>query len=248
MKVTARGLICVVLLGFLSGIGSHFSFWTNRTLFSRRQNTIDYRKVNVLINLEMGMANPIFGVGYGNWSEEWYKYFHAIKGYDIPDLTDGNHNTFLGRFAELGFIGLILYLMIFYHMFRIGLRVYRKSEGYERGFSLIFLLILISYIIGASFSDYRNSPFLNITLFLLFGAVAGIEEQMASRTSFNRTGPVRTLYPKTTFRQQESEAVGTHAGLPGQLYPAMHTAVSKRYTSSRNHRHQTRDAVDEPKD
>jgi O-antigen ligase len=201
MKGMARCLLCVVLVGFLSGAGTHFSLWTDKTLFSRRQNTVEYRKVNILINIDMGMANPMFGVGYGNWSEEWHKYFHPIKGLDIPDLTDGNHKKFMGRFAELGFVGLILYLMIFYHMFRIGLRVYRNSKGYEREFTLIFLLILISYMIGACLSDYRNSPFLNMSLFLFFGAVAGIEAQITSRTSSNRPAPVDIPYPKMALRR-----------------------------------------------
>ena len=181
MKRVARSLVAVALLAFLGGVGTHFSFW-NTTLFSRRQNTVDYRKVNNLINLEMAKANPIFGVGFGNFRSAWPKYFRSIPGSEIRDLDDGNHNTFTGLFAEVGLVGLLPYLMIFYYMFRVGLRVYSKGEGFEREFSLVFLLVVIIYIFGGNFSDYRSGQFFNTTLFLLFGTVAGIEAHMASAT------------------------------------------------------------------
>src|SRR5262249_36026384 len=119
---------------------------------------------------------------------------------DIPDLTDGNHHTFLGRFAEVGLVGLIPYLMIFYHMFRVGLRVYGKSEGFERGFVLVFLSVLISYIIEGNFGDHRNNPFFNTVLFLLFGTVAGIEVHMASPPLLRRYGPSLPLYHAAGYR------------------------------------------------
>src|SRR3989449_9457572 len=113
----------------------------------------------------MGMAHPIFGVGFGNFKLLWPKYFEEIDP-EVRELDDGNHNTFLGLFAEVGLVGLIPYLMIFYYMFRVGLRVYRKGEGFEREFSLVFLLVAVIYMFGGNFSDYRSGPFFNTVLFL----------------------------------------------------------------------------------
>jgi len=180
MRRVARILVAVGLLLFLSGVASHLSIWEG-TLFSKRQQTVRERWVNNLTTLDMGMANPIFGVGYGNFKTEWPKYFHNIYD-DVIDLTDGNHNTFLGLFAEVGLVGLIPYLLILYHLFRGGLRVYGKAEGFEQEFALVFLLAAVSYVIGATFSDYRNAQFCNTTLFVLSGAVAGIEAHMTSPT------------------------------------------------------------------
>src|SRR5262249_44924744 len=154
----------------------------NATLFSRRQNTVAYRKVNNLTTLEMGKANPIFGVGFGNFRSQWQKYFRPIPGTGIRDLDDGNHNTYLGLFAEVGLVGLISYLIIFYYMFRVGLRVYRKAEGFEREFSVVFLLVIVIYIFGGNVGDYRSGPFFNAVLYFLFGTVAGIEVHMALST------------------------------------------------------------------
>jgi O-antigen ligase len=181
MQRVSRVFFGVAVVAFLSGVGTHFSFWEDATLFSRRQNTVSYRKVNNRTTLEMGKANPIFGIGFGNFRSAWPQYFRP-EGSDVRDLDDGNHNTFLGLFAETGLVGLILYLMIFYYMFRVGLRVYRKGEGLEREFSLVFLLAVLVYMFGGNFSDYRSGQFFNTSLFLLFGTVAGIEVQMASAT------------------------------------------------------------------
>ena len=223
------GFVSVVLLVFLSGVGPKFSFWEDRTLFSKREDTVDYRRVNNATTLAMGKANPIFGVGFGNFQTEWPKYFRPIEGVPIRDLADGNHNTYLGRFAEVGLVGLILYLMIFYHMFRVGLRVYRKSEGFEREFSLVFLLVLVSYTVGGYFSDYRAAQFFNTTLFLLFGTVAGIEVQMASSTSV----------------PQDTEADGTLDYLAGRLDPTARAYAQQSPMSYLDHYLQYRDAGDE---
>jgi len=180
MRRRARVLVAAGLLVFLSGVASHLSIWEG-TLFSKRQQTVRERMVNNLTTLDMGMANPIFGVGYGNFKTEWPKYFHKVYD-DVIDLTDGNHNTFLGLFAEVGLVGLVPYLLVLYHMFRVGLRVYRKGEGCEHEFALLFLLAAVSYVIGANFSDYRNAQFCNTTLFLLCGAVASLEASMTSPT------------------------------------------------------------------
>jgi O-antigen ligase len=175
MKRAARLFIAVVLLGFFGGVTTHFSFWENATLFSRRQNTVNYRRVNDLTTFEMGKVNPTFGIGFGNFKSQWRKYFQPIEGTGITDLEDGNHNTFLGLFAEVGLVGLIPYLVLFYYMFQAGLRVYRKGDVLDREFSLVFLLVVTVYILGGTVGDYRSGPFLNTVLYLLFGTVVGIE-------------------------------------------------------------------------
>jgi O-antigen ligase len=179
MKKVARFFIAAVAVGFFGGFTTHFSFWENSTLFSKRQETVNYRRVNDLTTLAMGRANPIFGIGFGNFKSQWRQYFQPIEGTGIRDLEDGNHNTFLGLFAEVGLAGLIPFLMLFYYMFGAGLRVYRKGETLEQGFALVFLLVVIIYIFGANVGDYRSGPFFNTVLLLLFGTVAGIEAHMA---------------------------------------------------------------------
>lgn len=84
-----------------------------------------------------------------------------IEAVGISDLADGNHNTFLGLLAETGLVALIPYLIIFYYMFSVGLRVSRNHEGLERDFSLVFLLVVTIAIAGAMVGDYRSGAFFN---------------------------------------------------------------------------------------
>src|SRR5271169_4519256 len=70
----SRLIVILVLVAFFAGIGSKFSF-SGETLFSRRQNTIDYRLSNNKTTFNMGMANFVTGVGYGSFSSNWEKYF-----------------------------------------------------------------------------------------------------------------------------------------------------------------------------
>src|SRR5262249_31635748 len=66
MKWVARSLMVFIFLGFLFGVASKFSA-EQGTLFYKRQESINYRIVNYLTALEMIKANPIFGIGYGNF-------------------------------------------------------------------------------------------------------------------------------------------------------------------------------------
>jgi O-antigen ligase len=183
MKGVARLFIIVVLIGFFSGLTTHFSFWQPATLFTRRQNTIDYRRVNDLTTWAMGKANPVFGVGFGNFRNEWRQYFQPIPGVGIRDLEDGNHNTFLGIFAEIGLVGLIPFLLLFGLMFRTALTVYKDGERPEREFAMVFMLVVIVYIAGGMVGDYRSGAFFNTVLYLLFGTVQGIVAQGALASS-----------------------------------------------------------------
>jgi O-antigen ligase len=173
--------IALIFVGFFGGLTTHFSFWENATLFSRRQNTVNYRLVDDLTTMEMGRRNPLFGVGFGNFFKEWPKYFQPIPGSGIRDLEDGNHNTFLGLFAEVGLAGLVPFLMLLYLMFKTGRRVYRRSDGLERDFALVFMLVVTIYIFGGTVGDYRSGTFFNTVLFLLFGAVSAIDVELRER-------------------------------------------------------------------
>jgi O-antigen ligase len=174
MKQGARYVTGVILVAFVLGVGTHFSLW-DKTLFSKRQNTVDYRKVNNETTLKMAMANPIFGVGYGKFKTEWPKYFQETSGSGIRDLTDGNHNTFLGIASDLGLVGFTPYLAMIGCMFLLGIRVYTDRKGFDKCFSLVAILVLVTYVFGANFSDYRSGPFFNAALFLLFGCVAAMD-------------------------------------------------------------------------
>jgi O-antigen ligase len=172
----SRIIMLLIFAGFFSGVGSKFSF-SGETLFSKRQNTIDYRLSNNKTTFNMGMANFFTGVGYGNFKSNWAKYFGSDARELTRDLTDGNHNTYLGLFADLGFPGVALYVMLFGFILKDCIRIRKSlSRGlqFERGLALSALaLVAITLWEGIS-GDNRFNPTLNTITFLFVGITASM--------------------------------------------------------------------------
>jgi O-antigen ligase len=178
MRAQAFTIVLLVLVVFVVGVGSKFSLG-QQTLFSRRQNTVDYRLANFSTAYKMGMDNFIFGVGYGKFLSKWREYFGPEERKLVSDLKDGNHNTYLGLFAETGICGLLVYISL---LFVLILKCISKwihlspERHFERNFVLCAFALIIVSMNEAMFSDLRNSsPALNVLLFLFLGIVASID-------------------------------------------------------------------------
>jgi O-antigen ligase len=174
--VQSRIIAFVVLIAFVAGIGSKFSIGES-TLFSKRQHTVDYRMSNFQTAIKMGLDNPLTGVGYGKFGARWNKYFGDEEQRLTTDLTDGNHNTFLGLFADLGFPGVFLYLALFVVLAR-ECYTQRKKLGakhdFERAFCLSAFCIMAIAVTEALTGDLRFDPTLNTLTFLFLGITASI--------------------------------------------------------------------------
>jgi O-antigen ligase len=173
----SRVIILLVLVSFFVGVGSKFSF-QGETLFSKRQNTIDYRMSNNETTYKMGMANFLTGVGYGKFMSNWAKYFGSKEKELTVDLTDGNHNTYLGLFADLGFPGVALYVTLFGFVLKDCIRI-RKSVGLRSGFGRNLALSSIGLVAvtlwEAMSGDMRFDPTLNTVTFLFVGITASMK-------------------------------------------------------------------------
>ncbi len=212
MKKPAKWIAVLVACVFVLGVGSKFSL-SQGTLFSRRQQTIDYRLTNYITTIEMFKQNPILGIGYGRFHSDWSKYFRTPQNSEIEALTDGNHNTFLGVAAELGAVGLVLYLLILYRMLKSGWKVYRETRRlgwmWEQDLAVLSLAITLGFILQAQFSDYRYTQFLNTVMFAFLGIICAIERSLP---------------------QGEAEQPGHLRSAPSRagLVRARHTALSSR--------------------
>lgn len=172
----SRAIAIVVTLAFFAGVGSKFSF-SGDTLFSRRLNTIDYRLSNNETTYKMGMANFVTGVGYGKFGSNWQKYFTSKQAELTKDLTDGNHNTYLGLFADLGFPGVALYVTLFWFVLRDCVRIRNRLEreyDFERNVVLSSMALVAILLWEAMSGDMRFNPTLNTVTFLFVGISASI--------------------------------------------------------------------------
>jgi hypothetical protein len=183
-----QSIIVVMLVGvvFWAGVASKLSA-RQETLFSRRQQTVDYRLANYATAFRMGMGNFFTGVGYGNFVNEWRNYFGSDQRKLASNLDDGNHNTYLGLFAETGIFGVLFYASLLGTMALRALRFARRwrsdEEVLERNFAVGTFALVIVMMIEAFFSDLRFFPSTNTLVFLMLAILMSMSEAKAARTA-----------------------------------------------------------------
>lgn len=85
--------------------------------------------------LEMIKANPLFGVGLGNFKSVYQDY----ASYGLS--THGAHNNFIVVFAEMGLVGLVIFCSIFIYVFKTMLNI--KDQVTCFVFMCLFLCLTI---------------------------------------------------------------------------------------------------------
>tara|TARA_Y100000385_G_C13070401_1_gene628750 strand:+ start:593 stop:1855 length:1263 start_codon:yes stop_codon:yes gene_type:complete len=115
--------------------------------------------------VEQLIKNPILGVGLGNWKIESIKYDNNnITSYIVPYTM---HNDFLESSAELGLIGLILYILVF--AFPI---IYLARSCLEAA-SPEFVILLSSFFVFLIDSNL-NFPFTRIATMFWFAMLLSL--------------------------------------------------------------------------
>jgi hypothetical protein len=144
--------------------------------------------------LEEGFESPIFGIGLNNLRNvlaEDRINFEGVYSEDNP------HNSLLSIFAEMGFVGLLAYLLILMSLIRIGTGLYRKgSNSRERWRGITVISILVGYWIPAFFVNAIYIPAVcHLYVYVYFGAIAGLHGKrrvlspMSASTANNRWAP-----------------------------------------------------------
>lgn len=141
----------------------------NSASFIKRASTIntDDESTNQRIrfykhSVDQIISNPIIGVGLGNWKIKSIDYDkNDVGGYTIPYHT---HNDFLEIGAELGIIGLLLYLLIFYYPI---VRLIRNYTLKEINVNTLILTAGIIYFVDANLNFPHARPVMQIPFILI---------------------------------------------------------------------------------
>ncbi len=102
--------------------------------------------------------SPFLGQGFG--SEVTY----VSKDPRVVATTGGLYKTYsfewgyLDLALKLGLIGLVIYALFLYQIFKNGIQAYRKNENGEKMFILGLLLALTSLLITHATTPYLNHP------------------------------------------------------------------------------------------
>ncbi|WP_339668552.1 O-antigen ligase family protein [Dasania marina] len=168
------GIICVGMLGF----------WLMPQEQIERFQSIGEDKTSIQRMMywengwEMMKDNPVLGVGYYNFQPYYERYYPNDLLYKRAQLP---HNIFIQVGADLGFTGLIVYLILIGQVFITGRRVraicdkdsfiYLISKGVEVGF--------VGFIVAGLFVSVTYYPFMWIQLAIM-SSISNIAKGAAS--------------------------------------------------------------------
>jgi O-antigen ligase len=179
LRKPARMIGILLVAVALAGVGSKLSLY-QKSLFSKRQDTVEYRRINLEAGLKVFPEHPFFGIGYGGFAKLMSQNAGRL-GIDEKTLASGNENTWLGILVDMGLIGLVLYVMIFVLLIRSNIQVLRRDDAGERlarPLATLALAMMIYTVINANTGDLRFHLYDPCFAFLVQGIVAGLAKRM----------------------------------------------------------------------
>lgn len=90
--------------------------------------------------INMALSNPVFGVGLDSYGT-FYRAFRNESATVVPGMntiTDAAHNIFLDVFAGTGFLGISLYLALFFYVLYESSLYVKRSTQFDPIFVLLF--------------------------------------------------------------------------------------------------------------
>lgn len=201
-----RKLLAIVfVVGFLAASVNLLQPQEDEFLAERMENvsTIDNRLGFLAAAVRMIGDYPIFGVGYFNFNDyqvfynqgtyiPFYGFVTRGAGADVPI-----HDIYIGRAAEEGLVGLILFLSFFALIFKNFVKLWRtdpQGEWFDRDFLALVAAMAISYFVGGMVIDYRYFDLINCLIGMLAGIVVGYPRTNAdSRRALMRGAKLRSV-------------------------------------------------------
>ena len=208
LRRAATATTCVLVLAFLLGVGSKFSI-SQDTLFSRRQQSIDYRLDNYQI---AGTHSRRIDIRPRVW-QTWARWHNSSTGTRASRRTrQGNHSTVLGLLAELGLVGTIPYIGMVAGAAFVCFRSYRALDGpqvaFERQFAVIAIGALEVLVVLGLTNDLKAMPTVNIDAFLFVGVLTSVESTWQRANPARANGREAVLPPgRRSFRTSRPKSV-----------------------------------------
>lgn len=138
--------ILLCLISYLALLQFYETSYKNSLLSERSETNVadDSRMVLVREAIELGIKNPVFGVGPGNFK------FHANE-------RVFSHNSYLELFSNSGIIAIILYSILILKLITEQYYAYKKTKS---KYHFIFLIFAIFYAFDNIFYVFYLNPWL----------------------------------------------------------------------------------------
>lgn len=130
-----------------------------------RTNSLYVRLQGYAAAVDIGLANPLFGLGGKN-------FYLLAESYELPPET-GIHNTFLSHLAATGFVGLAFYLLVVLSVLYVAFRSAIKSSDTERVLWVAMVCAMLSFHAYSSWMMAYQWWVGNAAFWLLAGITVG---------------------------------------------------------------------------
>jgi len=154
--------------------------------------TAKQRLVLLEASFRMFADHPFFGVGFHEFDQYSRPYVRQVRTtlLGAREAWQGKHlkqhNHFLNTMTELGLMGLVPQLLIFYFLFRILYKARTVHDSaVDHDFVVVVWAILAEYITNAMFMEPRYYGFMNALPFLLAGIAVGSYQRKQLGNSLN---------------------------------------------------------------
>jgi len=131
-------------------------------------------------SLRMFLDRPIFGFGFNTFQKFSPEYFHKIRGVPFVGVGLGQHDTLVSILVELGLVGLIPLLLIFFNIFQHSIRLFHhlpSNTFLGKGLVAIFWGASIVFIVNMQFIQMRFFLVPNSLFFLFAGIIVGLNQR-----------------------------------------------------------------------
>lgn len=144
--------------------------------------SVKLRPILAMVAWKMFCDRPLLGCGFGHYRDE-FVYFLDDRSTDLP-LEKARpyvqHNVFLAMLAEIGLVGMALFIAMLCCWTKDAWRLWRSPSSplWARQQGLLFMAMIGSYLANAMFHDLSIIPMVNMALFFLAGLTSGLARQL----------------------------------------------------------------------
>ncbi len=103
-----------------------------------------------IIVLTISRENPLFGLGFSNYY--WYTPLFPIRGWHV---SFNSHSQYVDLIAQVGLLGLIFFLWVFFEVGRLGWRLKnRLPDGFARSYTFSVMAGVVGTLVAAFLVDW----------------------------------------------------------------------------------------------
>ncbi len=178
--ILAMVLLCVAGLLGMSFLDDEALLFASKR--ATNENPV-YDRLNLYVaSGNMFMHHPVFGVGFGRFSDHVAGYFRKIDGIPFSSVELSEHDTFAGILAEMGIIGILLILSVYLLILSKSIRLYKYLDSHaDRVMIVVFWAFMSVYIINSMFIEMRYFEFVNCLFFIYAGIICGWERTYSGK-------------------------------------------------------------------